>query len=128
MVSEIIGEMLKLSIVVMLVSVLSISVYAYLPDERIPYAEIIVLEPEEGSVKLIHAGGDRLLSSEVSIIVVFNNTTNNLDPNYTLKEDWTFSKEAVTDRDLPNKDDVKEIMVVHRRAVIYKGEPGWQNA
>jgi hypothetical protein len=124
MVSEIIGEMLKLSIVVMLVSVLSISVYAYLPDERIPYAEIIYQNTDD-NLTLIHAGGDPLLSSDVSIVII--NDTGHYHT-YPLNGTWFFSKPAPIVGELPSMKNVSEIMVVHRRAVIYKGEPGWQNA
>jgi hypothetical protein len=124
MVSEIIGEMLKLSIVVMLVSVLSISVYAYLPDERIPYAEIIYQSTDD-NLTLIHAGGDTLLSSDVTIVIL--NETGYPYPTYSLSKNWAFSEPAPV-VGLPNATNVSEIMVVHRRAVIYKGEPGWQNA
>jgi FlaG/FlaF family flagellin (archaellin) len=124
MVSEIIGEMLKLSIVVMLVSVLAVSVYAYLPDERIPYAEIMY-QSTDGNITLIHAGGDPLPSSDVSIVIVVNKTEQHT---YQLNKTWVFSEPAPVVVPLPNATNVSEIMVVHRRAVIYKGEPGWQNA
>jgi hypothetical protein len=125
MVSEIIGEMLKLSIVVMLVSVLSISVYSYLPDERIPYAEIIY-QSTDGNITLIHAGGDTLLSSDITIVIL--NETGYAYPTYSLSKNWAFSEPAPVVVPLPNATNVSEIMVVHRRSVLYKGEPGWQNA
>lgn len=128
MVSEIIGEMLKLSIVVMLVSALSISVYAYLPDERIPYAEIVCQE-SDGNLTLMHAGGDKLLSSDVAIVIL--NETNKPYPTYStyyLRKNWVFSETALTEPPLPNVTNISEIMVVHPRAVIFKCEPGWKNA
>ncbi len=123
MVSEIIGEMLKLSIVVMLVSALSISVYAYLPDERIPYAEIVCQE-SDGNLTLMHAGGDKLLSSEISIVVVNDTGSYTLSLNKT----WFFSETAQFVGPLPKVTNVTEIMVVHPRAVLFKCEPGWKNA
>lgn len=116
--------MLKLSIVVMLVSVFSISVYSYLPDERIPYAEIIYQSTDD-NLTLIHAGGDPLLKSDVSIVIVVNETE---QYTYQLNKTWVFSEPAPVVGVLPNATNVSEIMVVHRRAVLYKGEPGWQNA
>lgn len=125
MVSEIIGEMLKLSIVVMLVSALSISVYAYLPDERIPYAEIVCQE-SDGNLTLIHAGGDTLLSSDVTIVIL--NKTGQPYPTYYLSKNWVFSEMAPTKRPLPNMKDIDKIMIVHPRAVISECKPGWKNA
>lgn len=128
MVSEMIGEMLKLSMVVTLVAVLSISVYAYLPDERIPYAEIVCKFPENSTdnstdIVLIHAGGDPLLISDVSIVVV----KDNIPLNRVLKKTWIFSEKAEVIGEMPKMDNVSEIMVVHRRAVLFKYETGWKN-
>lgn len=117
MASEMIGETLKLVIVVTLVAVFSISVYSFLPEERIPYAEIQWIENTTNSstVDLVHMGGDHLEANEITVIVQNDTKT------YThhLTEIWTFGEKEPIPTNMTN---ITEVSVIHRRAILFRGE------
>ncbi len=112
MVSEVIGEMLKLSIVVMLASVIAASVYGLIPEERVPYIEIEVDKPitnyNETMFNITHAGGDPVDSIEI----IINNIT---ERDTTYKGPWRFpdTKNITTNITRPF-----EVSAVHTRAVL----------
>ena len=116
--SEMIGEMLKLSMAVTLVAVLSISVYSLLPDERVPYVEIEITINETNSsiIDMTHVGGDPLQASEVNIVITNESgqNTHNL-PNTV----WKFPETIHLTANLTN---VSEVSVVHQRAVLVIAE------
>jgi len=69
-VSEIVGEMLMLTIVLILLAVLSSSVSMYLPPPRDPGVTIRMNSSlHDGNVTLYHKGGDTLKTSEITVIV-----------------------------------------------------------
>ncbi|WP_305065321.1 type IV pilin N-terminal domain-containing protein [Methanococcoides sp.] len=115
MASEMIGEMLKLSIAVMLVAVLSMSVYALLPDERVPYVEIelVVNETNSSIIDITHVGGDPLKASEVKIVV--KNETGYQDEHLLPDQVWRFPQTIHLTTNLMN---VSEVSVIHLRAVL----------
>jgi len=109
-----IGEMLKLSIVVMLVAVLSMSVYGLLPDERVPYVEIelAVNGTNSSIIDITHVGGDPLQVSEVKLVV--SNETG--QDKYLLPDPvWRFPQTIHLTTNLTN---VSEVSVIHQRAVL----------
>ena len=115
MASEMIGEMLKLSIAVMLVAVFSMSVYALLPDERVPYVEIelVVNETNSSIIDITHVGGDPLKASEVKIVV--KNETGYQDEHLLPDQVWRFPQTIHLTTNLMN---VSEVSVIHLRAVL----------
>jgi len=110
-----IGEMLKLSIAVMLVAVFSMSVYALLPDERVPYVEIelVVNETNSSVIDITHVGGDPLQASEVKIVV--SNETGYQDEHLLPYQVWRFPQTIHLTSNLMN---VSEVSVIHLRAVL----------
>lgn len=119
MVSEIIGEMLKLSIVVTLVAVFGVSVYAHLPDERVPYVEIEIKFNETNSsiLDITHVGGDPLEASEVKIVI--RNETGYIEDHHLPDSVWRFPETIPLSTNLTN---VSEVSVVHQRAVLVVAE------
>ena len=130
MASEMIGEVLKLALVVTLAAVLSIGVYALLPDERAPHLEIEMSfnKSDSGTIDITHVGGDPIRANDVHIEI--SNASNMFDKkDYKLTEltnesFWKFPQtlhlNASTDLSF-SMDEVK-ITVVHQRAIIAIGE------
>lgn len=142
MVSEIIGEMLKLAIAVTLVSVLSMAVYGNMPDERVPYVEIEITNVTSSSADITHVGGDPVHSIYVTILVSnasgtypeiklndgnsvwkMNRTSGSWE-NDTYMEYWKFGDTLHLNTNLTN---ITEISVIHPRAVLATAEvrPVW---
>jgi FlaG/FlaF family flagellin (archaellin) len=112
MVSDVIGEMLKLSMVVILVSVIAVSVNGVLPKERVPYIEVIVKcnesAPAVYTVNITHAGGDPV----ASIKIMINNGT---ETNTTDIESWRFPETISLHTTIMPP---FEVSVVNARAVL----------
>ncbi len=109
MVSDVIGEMLKLSMVVILVSSIAVSVNGVLPKERAPYIEVIVKYDESAStVYITHAGGDPV----ASIKIIINNGT---ETNTTDIESWRFPETKTLPTTIMPP---FEVSVVNARAVL----------
>ncbi|AKB85868.1 type IV pilin N-terminal domain-containing protein [Methanococcoides methylutens] len=136
MVSEIVGEMLKLSIMVSLVTVFSIGVFEMLPDERVPYVEIEIVNVSGSSLDISHVGGDVLKAEEITIQVAnasgpfiyelsdkdhvcrCNSSTGALDSNQSVII-WKFPERIHVNTDVMN---ITDVSVVHRRAVLATSE------
>jgi FlaG/FlaF family flagellin (archaellin) len=80
-VSEVVGEMLMIGIVLILVSVFSASLPNYLPSERSPTVTIMMSNDTGGNITLWHKGGDWIKTSVLKIMV--SNSTSMTT--YTLK-------------------------------------------
>jgi FlaG/FlaF family flagellin (archaellin) len=85
-VSEVVGEMLMIGIVLILVSVFSASLPNYLPSERSPTITIMISNDTGGNITLWHKGGDWVKTGVLKVIV--SNTTSMTT--YTLKSDRPF--------------------------------------
>ncbi len=85
-VSEVVGEMLMIGIVLILVSVFSASLPNYLPSERSPTVTIMMSNDTGGNITLWHKGGDWVKTDVLKVIV--SNTTSTTT--YTLKSDPPF--------------------------------------
>lgn len=121
MASEMIGEMLKLSIAVTLVAVLSISIYGLLPDERVPHIdiEITVNGTNPDTIDITHVGGDPLQASEVKIVI--SNGTGFCEEHQLPALVWKFPDSIHLKTNLT---DASEVSVIHRRAVLAIAEVG----
>jgi len=86
-VSEVVGEMLMIGIVLILVSVFSASLPNYLPSERSPTVTIMMSNDTLGNITLWHKGGDWVKTDVLKVIV--SNTSNHMTT-YTLKSDRPF--------------------------------------
>lgn len=72
-VSEVVGEMLIIGIVLILVSVFSASLSNYIPSERSPTVTILLSNDTQGNITLWHKGGDWIKADTIRVIVS-NNT------------------------------------------------------
>jgi FlaG/FlaF family flagellin (archaellin) len=74
-VSEIVGEMLLLAIVLVLLAVFSSSLGNYLPPPRDPSVTIRMSYDGSGTATLYHKGGDAIKTSGISVIIEKNSET-----------------------------------------------------
>ncbi len=68
-VSEVVGEMLMIAVVLILVSVFSASLPNYLPSERSPAVTIRLCNDTAGNITLWHKGGDWMKADMMRLIV-----------------------------------------------------------
>jgi len=85
-VSEVVGEMLMIGVVLILVAVFSSSLVSYLPSERTPSVTIRMSNDGE-NITLWHKGGDWVRADSLRVLVM--KTDGNTTP-YTLKEGNAF--------------------------------------
>ncbi len=142
MVSEIIGEMLKLAIAVTMVALLSSAVYSHLPDERLPHIEVEIDNVSSSALDITHAGGDPVHVLDVHIMVAndtasypdidlndhqmiwkLNRTSSEWETNRSI-EYWKFGDTLHVDTNLTN---ISYISVIHSKAVLATAEvrPAW---
>jgi archaeal type IV pilus assembly protein PilA len=129
-VSEVVGEMLMIAIVLIIVSVFSASLADYLPSERSPTVTIRISNDNDGHITLWHKGGDWVKTDALKVVV--SNSTGM--SSYTLKSDPPFT--AVPDMqafDLEGNITVdygkplagdEEVVLATDRAVIFSGMIG----
>jgi len=86
-VSEVVGEMLMIGIVLILVSIFSASLSNYLPSERSPTVTIVMSNDTAGNITLWHKGGDWVKTDVLTVIV---SDTNDITTHYTLKSNSPF--------------------------------------
>lgn len=77
-VSEVVGEMLMIALVVILVSVFSAALFSFLPAERVPSVSVMMTHDTQ-NVTLWHKGGDWVKADELSVII----------GNDTMRTTWT---------------------------------------
>lgn len=125
-----VGEILKLAISVTLVTVFSLGVYAYLPEERVPYLEIEMSwnATNPAYVDITHVGGDTLHASDITIqIVNASDSSDQLQPPIKLsnKNFWRFPETIPISLNTGNwaSSHPKNvtITVVHPRAILAEG-------
>lgn len=125
-----IGEVLKLAIAVSMVAVLSMGVYALLPEERVPYLEIEMSfnTTNPDTIDITHVGGDPIRVHDVRVEVT--NTSNMYDKRiYALTEltnesFWKFPQTLQLNASTAANGNMSEakVSVVHQRAIIAVGE------
>ena len=67
-VSEVVGEMLMVALVIVLLSVFSAALYNYLPTQRDPSVTILMTNDQQ-NITLWHKGGDAVKTTELTVIV-----------------------------------------------------------
>jgi hypothetical protein len=116
--------------VVTLAAVLSIGIYALLPDERPPHLEVEMSfnQTDAGIIDITHIGGDPIRTNDVSIEI--SNASNIFDKkDYRLTEltnesFWKFPDTIYLSSSTAssiNMSDVK-VTVIHQKAIIAIGE------
>jgi FlaG/FlaF family flagellin (archaellin) len=80
-VSEVVGEMLMVALVLLLISVFSASLSAYLPIERSPSVTVMMSNDTYGNITIWHKGGDSVKASDLKIKIskVSNTMTNQVE-------------------------------------------------
>lgn len=68
-VSEVVGEMLMIALVIVLLSVFSAALYNYLPVDREPSVSVTMNNDTLGNITLWHKGGDWVHAEDLSVIV-----------------------------------------------------------
>jgi len=86
-VSEVVGEMLMIGIVLILVSIFSASLSDYLPSERSPTVTITMGNDTAGNITLWHKGGDWVKAETLRVIV---SDASGMTTSYTLKGNPSF--------------------------------------
>lgn len=71
-VSEVVGEMLMISLVLLLVGVFAVSLGNFLPTERAPTVTVMMVNTTD-NVTLYHKGGDWVRAADLEVVV--SNTT-----------------------------------------------------
>ncbi len=87
-VSEVVGEMLMIGIVLILVAVFSASLSNYLPSERSPTVTIRMSNDTAGNITLWHKGGDWVKADTMRVIV--SDANNKITRTYTIKSNPPF--------------------------------------
>lgn len=130
-VSEVVGEMLMIGIVLILVAVFSASLANYLPSERCPGVTIRLANDTGGNITLWHKGGDWVKADTLRIIVAVGN--NSVTTSYTLKSDPPFTHVPDTEAfDLgdnltvyyPSLAGNESVTLATDRAVLFTGKIG----
>jgi FlaG/FlaF family flagellin (archaellin) len=129
-VSEIVGEMLMIGIVLIIVSVFSASLSDYLPSERSPTVTIMMSNDTGGNITLWHKGGDWVKTDALKVVV--SNTTSmtsymlKSDPPLVLVPDtqaFDLNGNITVDYRKPLFGD-EEVVLATDRAVIFSGMIG----
>ncbi|WAC05792.1 MAG: type IV pilin N-terminal domain-containing protein [Methanoregula sp.] len=68
-VSEVVGEILMIGLVIILIAVFSTTVSSFLPSERYPSVTIKVTNETAKTITLWHKGGDWVRASDLKVIV-----------------------------------------------------------
>jgi hypothetical protein len=129
-VSEVVGEMLVIGIVLILVSVFSASLSNYLPSERSPTVTILISNDTQGNITLWHKGGDWVRTDTLRVII----SNRSFQESYRLSDPQTFilspagqsfdlggSITAVHRHHLAGDE---EVVLATDRAVIFSGTTG----
>lgn len=131
-ISEVVGEMLLLSLVVTLVAILSANVFGLLPSfEDVPYASFVGVNGSNFTI--VHEGGDSISLSELRIIIDnssviqcdFNGSdlycnnvkVGSLSDNGNLR--WDFGECLTIYKDRVGGEKIK-IIIAHERQVLCK--------
>ena len=134
-VSEVVGEMLMIGLVLILVAVFSASLANYLPSERTPSVTIQMSNDTSGNITLWHKGGDWVKASTLRVMVrVPVCGTQESVTTYTLNGDNSFTLVPYVDAfDLGSNITVnwgqpltgnESVSLVTDRAVLFSGPIG----
>jgi len=135
-VSEVVGEMLMIGIVLILVAVFSASLADYLPSERTPSVTIRMSHNiTDGTITLWHKGGDWVKAEDLNVLVRDNDsvtapvtryTTRNGDHDFILVPDaqaFDLESNITVSRGQPLTGN-ESITLATDRAVLFSGTVG----
>jgi len=133
-VSEVVGEMLMIGLVLILVAVFSASLADYLPAERSPSVTICVSNDTLGNITLWHKGGDWVKAEDLRVLIRDNNSviapvtiyTVDEDPQFILVPDaqaFDLGCNITVSRDRPLSGN-ESVSLATDRAVLFSGSVG----
>lgn len=125
-VSEVVGEMLMIALVVVLLAVFSAALFNYLPADREPTVTIMMTSDTTGNFTFWHKGGDWVKVEDLSVVIVnetWKKTFSQKSGNLVVVPDKTVfdlgSNVTVT---MPGSPEGNEtIKLITPRTVIYTG-------
>jgi len=126
-VSEIVGEMLMLAIVLVLLAVFSASISNYLPEPRDPSVTITIryhqdpLVPGLTSLELYHKGGDLVRASDLSLVL--ENTIDGNQVNVTALKPGSPGVQVVSMRGDPDTFDLGDVIRITNETGIIPADP-----
>lgn len=74
-VSEVVGEMLMIALVIVLLSVFSAALYNYLPTDRDPSIAVKMTNDTPRSITLWHKGGDWVKAEDLTVVIGAGDTS-----------------------------------------------------
>jgi archaeal type IV pilus assembly protein PilA len=129
-VSEVVGEMLMIGIVLIIVAVFSATLAEYLPSERSPTVTIMMSNDTVGTITLWHKGGDWVKTGTLKVVVSnatrMRTYTLNGDPSFIPVPDtpsFDLDGNITVDYGKPLAGD-EQVTLVTDRAVIFSGITG----
>jgi FlaG/FlaF family flagellin (archaellin) len=124
-VSEVVGEMLMIALVIVLLSVFSAALYNYLPTDRDPSITVMMTNDTQ-NITLWHKGGDWVKAEDLSVVIGSGDTSRRIprgNRNFTLvpKKDVFDLGSNITVRMLQDLQGNESIKLVTPHTVIYTG-------
>jgi len=74
-VSEVVGEMLMIGLVIILIGVFAAALGNFLPTSRDPSVTILMTNDTQGNITLWHKGGDWVKKEDLTVVVSYPNDT-----------------------------------------------------
>jgi len=74
-VSEVVGEMLMIGLVILLIGVFAAALGNFLPTARDPSVTILMTNDTSGNITLWHKGGDWIKSEDITVIISYPDDT-----------------------------------------------------
>jgi archaeal type IV pilus assembly protein PilA len=74
-VSEVVGEMLMIGLVIILIGVFAAALGNFLPTSRDPSVTILMTNDSQGNITLWHKGGDWVKKEDLTVVVSYPNDT-----------------------------------------------------
>ena len=123
-VSEVVGEMLMISLVLLLIAVFAASLGNFLPTERAPTVTVMMTtNMTDNNITLYHKGGDWVQAKDLEVIVADTNSTRTYPlGNFTLSPPEKQVFDIGSSITVPYQDGDKQVRLVTPRAVIFSGE------
>ena len=74
-VSEVVGEMLMIGLVILLIGIFAAALGTFLPTARDPSVSVLITNDTSGNITLWHKGGDWIKSEDLTVIISYPNDT-----------------------------------------------------
>lgn len=131
-ISEVVGEMLMIAVVLILLAVFSSSLSNYMPSERSPKVEIKVCH-DTNSITFWHKGGDWIKTDSLRVVVVPYPNGNSVsyrrsEPNYPINVSYKGQAfdlgDSISVTPVKRLEETDNVTLATDRAVIYSGNIG----